>query len=146
MKETPWKPDKERKRDLAMIHMAKAKLGMDNDTYRAMLFAVAGVYSAAELGREGRRAVLAEMKKMGFKPKPGKRRYPGRPKNINNTDTGRQLKKVEALLTEAGRPWEYAHTLANQMFNVEKVQWLRSDQLRRLIAALVYDQTRRGGK
>lgn len=146
MKKNPWKPDAERKRDLAMIHMAKAKLGMDNDTYRAMLYSVAGVYSAAELGREGRRAVLGEMKKMGFKPKPGKRRYPGRPKNINSADTGRQLKKVEALLADAGRPWEYAHVLANQMFNVEKVQWLKSGQLRKLIAALVYDQNRRGGK
>lgn len=36
--------------NLAKIHIAKAQLGMDDDTYRALLARVAGVRSAKDLG------------------------------------------------------------------------------------------------
>ena len=41
--------DSQRNKDLAKIHIAKKQLGLDDDSYRAMLQMVAGVNSAAHL-------------------------------------------------------------------------------------------------
>lgn len=55
---------------LAKIHVAKKQLGLDEDTYRAVLVRAGGQASAkgmseAQLGR-----VLEEFKRLGFKPAP----------------------------------------------------------------------------
>ena len=70
--------------------------------------------------------------------------YPGRPKNMNDMDKGRLLKKIEALLAEAGRPWNYAHGMARRMFTIERVQWCEPFQLHKIVAALMYDAKRHG--
>ena len=44
--------------------------------------------------------------------------------------------KVSALLTTGEKPWAYAHAIARRMFNTERVEWLRPDQLHKLVAAL----------
>ena len=71
-------------------------------------------------------------------------KYPGRPGNINDVDKGRLLKKIEALLAEAGRPWKYAHGMARRMFTIERVQWCEPFQLHKIVAALIYDAKRHG--
>jgi phage gp16-like protein len=57
-----------RKRELAMIHIAKTQLGLDEDTYRAMLRSVAGVESSPDLSAAGRHDVLEHLKRLGFQP------------------------------------------------------------------------------
>lgn len=61
-----------RKRDLATIHIARGALGMDEDEYRDMLFALCRVRSAKDLDWTGRRKVLNHFKRLGW-PKPAKR-------------------------------------------------------------------------
>ena len=56
-----------RRAELAQIHIAKVQLGLDDDTYRALLRSVGRVESAADLGSRDRRRVLAHMKSRGFK-------------------------------------------------------------------------------
>lgn len=56
-----------RSRDLALIHIAKKQLGMDEDTYRAMLLEIGNVTSAADLDIPGRHAVLEHLKAKGFR-------------------------------------------------------------------------------
>lgn len=51
---------------LAAIHVGKKQLGLDDDTYRALLHQVAGVASARELDGAGAGRVLAEMRRRGF--------------------------------------------------------------------------------
>lgn len=63
-------PANTRTRELAAIHAAKRDLGMDDATYRDMLWAVARVRSAADLDFAGRKKVLDHMKACGWKPKP----------------------------------------------------------------------------
>lgn len=70
--------------------------------------------------------------------------YPGRPKNMDDPVKGRLLKKIEALLAEAGRPWTYAHSMARRMFSIECVQWCKAHQLHKIVAALMYDAKRQG--
>lgn len=135
-----------RNSDLAKIHIAKKQLGIDDDSYRAMLQMVAGVNSAAHLSMDGRRKVLDHLRKVGFKTKKAKRSYPGRPKPKQLAGTGKTalIKKIEAYLAEAKRPWNYAHGMARHMFKVDRVQWCTPEQLSKIVAALEYDARRHG--
>lgn len=58
----------------AIINIARKDLGLDEDTYRAVLLRVAGKSSLREMSERQRIAVVAEFKKSGFKVKsrPGK--------------------------------------------------------------------------
>lgn len=135
----------QRTAELGKIHIAKKQLGMDDETYRDMLFTIARVRSAADLDHAGRRKVLDHMKALGFKAE-RKKNYPGRPHNIESKERGPLLKKVEAFLTEAHRPWEYAHSMARNMFHVDQIEFCAPDQLRKIVAALQYDANRRKKK
>lgn len=57
----------ERSNELAKIHIAKAQLELDDDTYRHMLWSVARVRSAKDLDAGGREAVLAHLRGCGWK-------------------------------------------------------------------------------
>jgi phage gp16-like protein len=135
-----------RRRELAKIHLAAKQLGMDDDTYRDMLWAIARVRTAKDLDEPGRRRVLDHLKASGFKPKPGSNPRPGRPHNLGSEERGPQLAKIEAMLTSAGRAWAYADGMAKKMFHVDRVTFCNPEQLRKIIAALVYDAQRHGRK
>lgn len=134
MSAQPNKPA--RQRELAQIHIAKKDLRLDDDTYRAMLYSVARVHSAAELDAEGRRQVLAHMKARGFK---ARRRGRTRPAG----DKAPLIRKVRALLADAGRTDGYADGMAKRMFGTQRFEWLTPPQLGKLVAALSIDQRRR---
>lgn len=128
-----------RNAELAKIHIAKKQLGMDDDTYRAMLKEIGGHTSSAKLSSLGRAKVLEHLKKIGFKPtaKKGKKRTtPAARKKA-------QISKVRAILAESSRDDAYADGMSKKMFQVDRFEWCNGDQLQKLIAALVYDQKRR---
>ena len=52
---------------LAQIHIARQQLQLEDDDYRALLRRVTGKTSSAELSDTQRRAVIAELKRRGFK-------------------------------------------------------------------------------
>lgn len=128
-----------RNSELAKIHIAKKELDLDDDTYREILRAVGGVESSKDLSPLGRAKVLEYLKTKGFTGK--KAAYPGRP---NTTDGRPQLKKIEALLAEAKRPWSYAVAIAEQMFKKKRLEWCDSNELSGVIAALIKDAERHG--
>jgi len=132
-----------RRGDLAKIHIAKKQLCIDDMTYREMLLNITGRRSAGLLTAVQRAKVLRHLAKAGFKVK-RRAACPGRPGNMNHPEKGKMLGKIEALLAEAHRPWSYAHGTARRMFNVNRVQWLKPDQLHKLIAALMADARRHG--
>lgn len=134
-----------RNRELAIIHIAKQQLNMDDESYRAMLWACGRVKSSKDLDYPGRVRVIDHLKKCGFQvdQTKGKAAHPGRPHNMNSEARGPQLSKVEALLTDAGREWAYADGMARRMFKVERVALCHEGQLQKIIAALTYDQKRR---
>ncbi|TWC35079.1 phage gp16-like protein [Pseudomonas sp. SJZ079] len=127
---------------LAKIHIAKQQLGLDDDTYRALLARITGVRSAKELNPRQVGAVLAEFERLGWQPKSAKKA--GRKVAKPAAERQAQVGKIEAFLAEARRPWAYADAMALRMFKVERVEWLDGDQLRRLVAALAYDAKRHG--
>lgn len=127
--------NKFRNNDLAKIHIAKQALGLDDDTYRAMLWTVARVRSSSDLDEAGRRAVLQHMKSRGFKPHQGPRKA--------HKGAANYMSKVEALLADMQLPWSYATSMAKQMFKRDKLEWLRPDELEKLMVALIKEQEKR---
>lgn len=129
--------DQMRKRQLAQIHIAKSDLGLDDDTYRALLMDVAGVDSAAKLNANQRKAVLERFVEKGWVNKKQK----GRPKTVA-PDRAPLIRKIGALLADMKLPWAYADGIARQMGFGEILQWCTPEQLRKVAAALQYKANR----
>ncbi|STU35526.1 Mu-like prophage protein gp16 [Klebsiella pneumoniae] len=53
------------------------------------------------------------------------------------------LAKIEALLAEAKRPWNYAEGLAAHMYQQHVLEWLTVEQLSAVMKALIIDAKRR---
>jgi len=62
-----------RRVELGKIHIAKKSLGLDDDTYRDVLWAVCRVRSSADLDSQGRFKILAHFRSLGWKQSRGKR-------------------------------------------------------------------------
>lgn len=135
--------DTSRRADLARIHMAKKELGLDDEAYRELLKGLTGKVSAGDLDHRQRFQVLKAMANLGAKPAAKSSPYPGRPMMVP-AESEALIRKIEAQLTEARRPWAYAHATAKRMFGKDQVQFCAPDQLRRIIAAFTYDALRHG--
>jgi hypothetical protein len=138
----PAKPNP-RNRELAAIHAAKHDLMLDDAEYRAMLWSVARVRSAADLDQAGRRKVLDHLRSRGAVRTPRKRvaQHPGTPHNI---DLQPMLTKIEAQLADMGLPWSYADAIARRQTGIPRLAWVRKpDQLSGVITALAREQLKR---
>ncbi len=128
-----------RNNDLAMIHIAKAQLGLDDDTYRSMLYTLARVYSAADLDYAGRMKVLEHMKsKGGFKSASSKPAV--------NKQKQALIGKIAALIADMKLTWAYVDGIAKQMYKRDKVQWCTPYELRGIVTALIKKQEATYGK
>ena len=130
-----------RKRDLALIHIAKKQLGINDVFYRKIIrdAGQADSGSAGDLDGPGRKAVIDRFKKMGFRPVHKSARASGmhlKPAMFRD----RQLSKIGAILADLKYPWSYADAIAKQMYGVDFVRFLYPDQLHSVIAALVSRQ------
>lgn len=65
-----------------------------------------------------------------------------KPELAIGTDKEPLLRKIEAYLAEAKRPWDYAHGMARRMFKVNRLQWCQARQLHKIVAAMEYDARR----
>ncbi len=150
-----------RKGLIAKIHIAKAQLGLDDASYRAIL-AAHGVESSKELDMTGLEKLLTHMEKLGWQAKTTrsrKRDKHGAPKNLGRGygkgnvkpyDRSLILTKIEALLAEKGTdqgkhvPWDYAGAILKRMYRVERLEWASADQLRGVMVALIKGGKRKG--
>lgn len=135
--------DAKRQAELAKIHIAKKELGLSEGDYRAMLFEIGGQESSGDLDRAGRRRILDHLRSLGWQTK-GKGRK--RPSNINagRNSRGAQLTKIEALLTVGKLPWGYADALALRICKVDRVEFVPSSELYKIITALRKQAKREG--
>lgn len=127
---------------LAKVHIAKKELGLDDGTYRDVLRRVTGKTSAADLSKEKLEAVLAEFVRLGWTPKPTAKH--GYKPTTGTGQTGRQktLAKIEAILTDKGLPWGYAHGMAAKMFGKVNLRFCTDVELRKVMQALAVYQRR----
>ncbi|MEX3628767.1 MAG: regulatory protein GemA [Burkholderia sp.] len=129
------------KATLARIHVAKTQLGLDDETYRAMLRSVAGVDSARNLSPTGATAVLRHLEHSGFKPTTPARRP--RPAASARAAVDPQSNKIRALWHELHARGVVHHDTESALAayvlrqtGVEALQWLNSTQASRVIESL----------
>ncbi|MBS0598177.1 MAG: regulatory protein GemA [Proteobacteria bacterium] len=132
-------------RQLAAIHAGAKQLALDDDSYRALLERITGQRSAAHLAARDRARVLDEMHRLGAGAARQMRQAVPAPTHAPNVAAAQQamLGKIGAILAESGRDWPYAHGIARRMFGRARLEWLRPDELHKLVAALQIDANRR---
>jgi len=119
-------------REKALIHVAKQKLGLSDEDYRAILASV-GVSSSKELNHVQLDEVMRRFHSGGFS-------YGGR-KTVNRgrkapADKAPLLGKIGAILADTGLTDAYVNAMAVRMFGVQSYQWLDVEQLWKVAAAL----------
>jgi len=127
---------------IRLIHTLKGALCLDDDAYRAVL-AGYGVQSSTKLS-DAKAAQLVqdlEAKAIGAGVWKSKTERTGRawqrPKNMaGHGSRAEQLKKIEALLTVGQKSWAYADALAKAICKTDKVQWVKTEELYKIITAL----------
>lgn len=84
-----------RRSELAKIHIAKAQLGLDDDTYHDILWTLSRVKSSADLDSQGRFKLLAHFRSLGWKSSRKKR-------GKNNDPKSRKIWSLWYQLKDAG--------------------------------------------
>ena len=133
--------------DLAKIHIAKKQLGMDEATYRSMLWTVARVESAKDLDFAGRMTVLAHLRGLGFQDRGAQQRTPRRAIKAA-PDKSRLIWRIREWLKVAvpARTDAYADGMSKRLFHVDQFTWCTPAQLHSIVAALEKDGKRHGWK
>lgn len=132
---------------LAKIHIATKALRISRSDYSRILwqygyqrpltdFDPEADASSKYLDDAGLARVLEHFKYLGFRNKR---------KPTAGQDSGKQgmLAKIDAILTEAGRPRAYADGIARKRFGVQHVHWLDIPQIYKVLQMLIIDQNRR---
>ena len=122
----------------AVIHIAKAKLGMTDEEYRDLLGSV-GAESSRDLDAKGFDRVMSRMEAMGFRTTSTKKRktrtLPLSKRSI--------MSKIEAIILDMGLSWAYVDAIAKKRFGVDSVHWLEADDLFKVLQMLIYHQNRK---
>jgi len=85
-------------RQIALLHVARVQLGLDEDLYRLILEQEAGVTSAKQLTPAGFDKVMKRLRGYGFRRKPARRLPPAPGSPI----TREQQRKIAELYAELG--------------------------------------------
>lgn len=126
---------------IGAIKAGQSWLQWDEITYRSVLKRLTGKLSATKCSLTELRTVREHMHQQGF-PRTRSRKHGRRPSVPLRRET--ILGKIEALLADAGRSWNYAEGLASHMFRQHVIEWLTDEQLTKLMQALIIDARRRG--
>ncbi len=121
----------------SILHVAKVKLGLDDDLYRQALVRIAGVTSSTELDQPGFEAVMGFFEYCGFRPLgKGAPRYGNRP----GMATFAQLKLIRELWREVHDTVECDDAALmgwlRKYHKVDSLRFLTLDGARKSITAL----------
>lgn len=124
----------QKKKMMQLVHIGKNKLGLDDGTYREMLYQVTGKNSSKDCTAAGLRKVVDHMEQHGFTVTPAKKHQAKKPDAAAAKKA--LVDKIEALLTDGAKPWEYAESMAKHMYKVDALTFCTPRQLRGIITAL----------
>lgn len=126
------------KRQKALLHVAKAKTGMREDEYRALL-AGFGVASSSQLPRGKFDDVIKAFINLGFMPRPRKKIAAAQDK----IDARRRLRaKLTAIVAELNLTMSYVDAIAKKRFGVDAAFWCDAAQLYKLVQMMSVYQNR----
>lgn len=117
------------KKLIQLIHIGKSKLGLDDETYRALLVRVTGVDSCRRMSAEQLEAVLTEMRAKGFAQAP----TGNQPRTLGQRPL---MKKIGALLADNQLPWAYAEAIARRQYRKDRLEFCSDAELGSVVAAL----------
>ena len=125
------------KKQKAILHIAKGKLGLDDDLYRQALVRIAGVTSSNDLDQGGFAAIMGFFEYCGFQPLgKGAPRYGNRPGMASFA----QLELIRELWREihGTRECDDAALMGwlRKFFKVDSMRFLTLDGARKAITAL----------
>ena len=121
---------------MAKLHIARKDLGLDEDTYRAMLQNLTGKRSSADCTDRQLMMLVAALRKRGWKD--------SRPKGPKvRPEFENLLGKINALRLDTKKSWAYVESIAEKMYGV-RIPWLDGEQLGGVITALVKHQRAQG--
>ena len=92
-----------RRTELAKIHIARAALGLDRDTYEDILWTICRVRSSADLDSTGRFKLLKHFRSLGWAPSRGKNSAPMDAKSRKVWSLWYQLKDAGLIGTATAR-------------------------------------------
>lgn len=123
-----------RRRELARIHLRAKELGLDGAAYRDMLYAVTRKRSAADLDAGERKRVLDHLGA-------GKARHG----TVRASKDRAPLIGMVRRLLGPDRSDAYALGILKHMYKAAapaRLEWASAEQLRKVVAALKYDERR----
>lgn len=114
------------KKLIAKIHIAKTQLGLDEDSYRAILKQTTGKTSTTQMSERELILVAKKMQRLGFVAKP-------------KTTPKPLMQKLHAMLKSLKLSQAYADGIAQKMFN-KNVAYLNDSELYKVVQALAVHQ------
>lgn len=134
----------------AVIHVAKAQLGWDDNTYRDVLKAHGGTSSSVNLSYAGFLQVMRHAKKCGFKNRRQKAEDRGQKKSQSKCkkydNLGHrpgfampsQLRKIEARWREAARdPSDQAlRSFLKNQFGIGRLEWVKETHVTPILSVI----------
>ena len=141
---SPAFKDPRYQRDIKVIKMAQAHLGLTEDEYRDVLQVLTGKRSSTELSAAEREAVIKHFQAKGFVLKTSSNQSKNKAKRPTAQPTRQsQLSKVRAMLIDLGNlPDSYAEAIVRKQLGgkdsaVEvRLEWCSKEQLQACIGAL----------
>lgn len=136
-------PEAHRRRQLAIIHMAKVELRLSEDQYRDLVYQVGGVESAAALDLSGLNRLIQHFTDLGFQV-----RVPAaKGVKLSPPSRNKQFKegadKIRALWIELGKTGalrdpseEGLRRFVARLTGNDRLEWLRVEQASKAIEAL----------
>lgn len=123
-------------KQLALLHVAKGKLALSDDTFRTILVQIAGVTSSKELDRAGFEAILGYFEYLGFAPLTSRgQNYGNRPGMASFA----QIELIRALWAEYTvfkGDEDGLNKWIEKCFKVSSLRFLRADMAPKVITAL----------
>jgi len=109
-----------------------------------------GKRSAADINGAELSALLDDLRKLATGKRSGRSYHHGRPSMLWRKDLKPEeqnklsiMRSIEAHLAVHKRPWAYVHAMAERMFGVKRIEWLKPSDLNKVNIALIYDARRR---
>lgn len=122
---------------LAKVHILKKDLGMTDDQYRDMLEDLTRKRSAGDLTSAQLARIIDHMSSLLNGPKQQ------RPFERNPGESP-QMMKIKALLLAGKRPLAYGDALADRLYGVKRLEWVKPHQLGGIIGTLEKQAQREG--
>ncbi|EFO32473.1 putative phage regluatory protein [Roseibium sp. TrichSKD4] len=121
---------------IARIHIAKKALGLDDDSYSAILARVTGKASSGDMTERERLAVIEEMKRLGWKEPVNQGRF----RQSSNKPYVRKMFAIAKSLETSGywrQPYKQAlRSLVKKLTDRDDPEWLSYQEAAPVIEAL----------